>query len=129
MPNASLLKIMIVDDQRVMRTLVQSSAQQLGIGACIQAEDGEEALRLLESRQAHLVLSDLNMPKLDGLGLLRAVRQHPRLKDLHFIMLTSRGDSDLVREAVGLRVNNYLMKPFSLEGLRIKIEAVLGPLT
>jgi len=129
MPKASLLQILIVDDQRAMRSLVRSSLLQLGCGHVTEAEHGLDALSRLEILPAHLIISDLNMPLLDGLGLLRAVRGSDTLKDTAFIMLTSRGDGDLVRQAMALRVNNYLMKPFSVDGLRRKVEAVVGPLT
>jgi two-component system chemotaxis response regulator CheY len=129
MPKASLLQILVVDDQRSMRALVRSSLQQFGCIKVIEAENGLDALSRLEILPAHLIISDLNMPMLDGLGLLRAVRQSEKLKDTAFIMLTSRGDGDLVRQAVALRVNNYLMKPFSVDGLRRKVEAVVGVLT
>ena len=129
MPKASLLQILIVDDQRSMRSLVRSSLAQLGCDRIIEAESGQDALWRLEILPAHLIISDLNMPMMDGLGLLRSVRESKTLKDTAFIMLTSRGDGELVRQAMALRVNNYLMKPFSVDGLRRKIEAVVGVLT
>jgi two-component system chemotaxis response regulator CheY len=129
MPKASQLQILIVDDMRSMRSLVRSTLLQLGCDKVIEAEDGEDALAKLAIRPAHLIISDLNMPKMDGLGFLEAVRASPSLKDTAFIMLTSRGDGDLVRQALALKVNNYLMKPFALDALKRKIEAVLGPLT
>jgi two-component system chemotaxis response regulator CheY len=75
------------------------------------------------------VISDYNMPKLDGLGLLRAVRAHPPFKSIAFIMLTGRADSDLVQRAVQFGVNNYLVKPFTVQVLKDKIEGVFGALT
>ena len=77
----------------------------------------------------HLVISDLNMPNMDGLELLRAVRAEPSIAKTAFILLTSRGESDLVRKAISLGVNNYITKPFTFGGLQQKIEAVFGPLT
>ncbi len=129
MPKASQLEILIVDDMRSMRSLVRSTLVQLGCNRIIEAEDGGDALAKLGVRPAHLIISDLNMPKMDGLAFLKAVRASPSLKDTAFIMLTSRGDGDLVRQALELKVNNYLMKPFALDALKRKIEAVLGPLT
>jgi two-component system chemotaxis response regulator CheY len=129
MPKASQLQILIVDDMRSMRSLVRSTLLQLGCDKVVEAEDGEDALAKLAIRPAHLIISDLNMPKMDGLGFLAAVRASPSLKDTAFIMLTSRGDGDLVRQALALKVNNYLMKPFALDAFKRKIEAVLGPLT
>ena len=129
MPVAASLKVLVVDDQRSMRSLVRFSLNELGFTQITECEDGEEAMDVLAIHQKHLVISDLNMPKLDGLGLLRAVRSHPRLAKTAFIMLTSRGDTDLVQQAIKLGVNNYLVKPFAIDILRKKIEAVVGPLT
>ena len=129
MPVAAAMKVLVVDDQRSIRALVKTSLNDLGCRMIEEAEDGEDAWRRLQLRPAHLVISDLNMPKLDGLGLLRAVRSSEKFKSIGFIMLTSRGDVDLVKQAVQLGVNNYLMKPFALGALKSKIEAVFGPLT
>ena len=76
----------------------------------------------------HLIISDYNMPKLDGLGLLRAVRAHPPTAKTAFIMLTGRADKELVQRAVQYGVNNYLVKPFTVQTLKDKIEAVFGKL-
>ena len=129
MPVAAAMKVLVVDDQRSIRALVRNSLNDLGCRLVTEAEDGEDAWRRLQGQPAHLVISDVNMPKLDGLGLLRAVRSSPQLKGIGFIMLTSRGDAEVVQEAVKLGVNNYLMKPFALGALKKKIESVFGPLT
>ena len=94
-----------------------------------EASDGEDGLRQLLGSPVNLVISDYNMPKLDGLNLLRAVRAAPQLKSIGFIMLTGRADGDLVKRAVQFGVNNYLVKPFTVATLRQKIEDVYGPLT
>lgn len=128
MPHASQIRILIVDDMRSMRALVRSSLHAFGCINCDEAGDGEEALAKMRVHPPYLIISDLNMPKLDGLGLLKAVRENRELSALPFIMLTSRGDTDLVRQAIALKVDNYLMKPFTMDGLRRKVEAVIGPL-
>ena len=76
-----------------------------------------------------LIISDYNMPEMDGLGLLRAVRGHPVVRKLPFILLTGRGDHELVVKAAQAGVNNYLVKPFTAEILRTKIEQVMGKLS
>jgi two-component system, chemotaxis family, chemotaxis protein CheY len=129
MPAASALQIMIVDDQRAIRALVRGALQQIGCNVAVECEDGQMALEALLTRPVHLIISDLNMPNLDGLGLLEAVRANPLTKKVAFIMLTTTGDAPMVRRAVELGVNNYLMKPFAVASLKQKIEAVLGPLT
>ena len=129
MPAASSISVLIVDDQLTIRALVRSGLQQLGFRDIRESADGEAALRELLAKPAHLVISDYNMPKLDGLGLLRAVRAHPPFKSIAFIMLTGRADSNLVQRAVQFGVNNYLVKPFTVQVLKDKIEGVFGALT
>jgi two-component system chemotaxis response regulator CheY len=129
MPAASGITVLIVDDQLTIRALVRNGMQQLGFCEFREAVDGEDALRQLVARPAHLVISDFNMPKLDGLGLLRGIRAYPPIAKTAFIMLTGRADRELVQRAVQFGVNNYLVKPFMVSTLKEKIEAVFGPLT
>jgi len=129
MPAAASLHCLIVDDQMTMRSLVRNSLQQLGVREIREAADGEIALRDIITKPAHLIISDYNMPNLDGLGLLRAVRAHPPTSKTAFIMLTGRADRELVQRAVQFGVNNYLVKPFTVDQLKGKMEAVFGALT
>ena len=129
MPAAAAIKVLVVDDQLTMRALVRSALQEIGFRDIEDAQDGEEGFKSLLTRQAHLVISDFNMPKLDGLGFLRAVRAHEPIRKTAFIMLTGRADKDLVQRAMQFGVNNYIMKPFSPAALREKIQEVFGPLT
>jgi len=129
MPAASAIKVLIVDDQLTMRALIRSALQELGFKDITDAGDGEEGLKALVSAPAHLVISDFNMPKLDGLGFLRAIRSHEPIRKTAFIMLTGRADKELVQRAMQYGVNNYVTKPFSPATLRGKIEEVFGPLT
>lgn len=129
MPVAANLETLVVDDQRSTRQLVRTSLQQLGIRRIRECEDGEQAREFLKTARVQLIFSDLNMPRLDGLGLLRAVRGSPAIAGTAFIMLTGRADTALVQEAVKLGVNNYIVKPFTLETLKKKVEAVVGLLT
>ena len=129
MPAASALKVLIVDDQQSMRSLIRNGLQQLGVAQVREAPDGEEGLRALLTAPSHLVITDFNMPKVDGLELLRAIRAHAPLKSTAVIMLTGRADADLVKRAVQFGVNNYLAKPFTIAQLKEKIEGVFGALT
>ncbi|HXQ12840.1 MAG TPA: response regulator [Caulobacteraceae bacterium] len=129
MPAAADMQVMVVDDQRSMRNLVRTSLNELGCGQVSECADGREALETLRQQPVHLVISDMNMPVMDGLALLRAMRAEPNLHGVGFIMLTGRGEAELVREAIAAGVNNYLVKPFTMATLRRKIEAVFGPLT
>jgi two-component system chemotaxis response regulator CheY len=129
MPTPASIRVLVVDDQMTMRSLVRTGLQQLGFTDISEAPDGEEALRSMLTRPVHLVISDYNMPKLDGLGLLRAIRSHPPLAKTAYIMLTGRADKELVQKAVQFGVNNYLVKPFTVTTLKEKIEAVFGKLS
>jgi two-component system chemotaxis response regulator CheY len=128
MPNPRHIRVLVIDDQQSMRSLVCAGLRDLGFRDIDEAADGEEGLRTVLQVKPELILSDFHMPKLDGLNLLRVIRSHAPTKKLAFIMLTSRADRELVQQAVQLGVNNYLVKPFTVPMLREKIEAVLGPL-
>jgi two-component system, chemotaxis family, chemotaxis protein CheY len=128
MPAAAAIKALIVDDQLTSRALIRDGLQQLGISDIEMAADGEQGLKMMMQKPVHLVISDLNMPKLDGIGFLRAVRANPPTKNAAFIMLTGRGDKDMIATAAKYGVNNYLVKPFTQPSLRSAIEAVLGKL-
>jgi two-component system chemotaxis response regulator CheY len=135
MPAAAAMKVLVVDDHQSIRSLVRTGLKDLGVLDVDEAADGEEAFRTLSGtsskgeRGFQLVISDFNMPKLDGLGLLRAVRAHEPTRSTGFIMLTGRADRDLVQRAAQFGANNFLVKPFTVATLREKIEAVFGVLT
>ena len=129
MPAAARLTALVVDDQSTIRQLVRQGLATIGFGEVREAGDGEDGLKMLINRKVDLVISDFNMPKLDGLGFLRAVRAHEPISKTAFIMLTGRADKELVARAVQYGVNNYLVKPFTVQTLKEKIEAVFGPLT
>ena len=129
MPAARTIKTLVVDDQQTIRQLVRNGLQQIGIVDIETAGDGEDGLRSLLTTPAHLVISDFNMPKLDGIDLLRAIRSHEPIRSTAFIMLTGRADKEVVQRAIQHGVNNFLVKPFTVASLKEKIEAVFGKLT
>ncbi|OYU77284.1 MAG: hypothetical protein CFE32_06300 [Alphaproteobacteria bacterium PA3] len=129
MPAASALNVLVVDDQQSMRILVKTCLNQIGVKEIREAADGEAGLRELIGKPAHLVISDYNMPKIDGLAFLRAIRAHPPVANTAFIMLTGRADAELVQRAVQFGVNNFLVKPFTTAQLKAKLESVFGKLT
>jgi two-component system chemotaxis response regulator CheY len=125
---ADQLKVLIVDDTTTSRMLIRDGLQELGIKNISFASDGEQALKHMMTTPAHLVISDFNMPKLDGLQLLRAIRQHGPTQKTPFIMLTGKGDKDLLQRAIQFGINNYLTKPFTVPALKTALEAVVGRL-
>jgi two-component system chemotaxis response regulator CheY len=129
MPSAITLKVLVVDDQNSVRQMTRMTLQELGIRHVHEAENGRQAMETASSQPLDLIISDFNMPEMDGLGLLRAVRGHPVARKVPFILLTGRGDKELVVKAAQAGVNNYLVKPFTAAVLRQKIEQVMGRLS
>lgn len=125
---AEKIKVLIVDDQVTSRLLLGDALQQLGFKQITVACDGEVGLKVMRQNPHHLVISDFNMPKMDGLELLHAVRANPATKRAAFIMLTAQGDRALVQKAASLGANNILAKPFTIQKMQAAIEAVFGAL-
>lgn len=129
MPAASAIRAVVVDDQLSMRTLIRSHLKEIGFVNVGEASDGVDGLRVVKEQKPHLVLTDYNMPNLDGLGLLKALRADEATRSVAVFLLTGRADRELVQRAAQFGVNNYLVKPFSAAVLKGKIEAVFGTLT
>jgi two-component system chemotaxis response regulator CheY len=129
MPAASALKVLVVDDQNSVRQMTRMTLELIGVRLIHEAENGKVAMETACIQPVDLIISDYNMPEMDGLELLRAVRGHPAVRKLPFILLTGRGDRELVVKAAQAGVNNYLVKPFTPAILREKIEQVLGKLS
>lgn len=129
MTSASKLEIMIVDDTSVSRMLVTEALSEIGITSVRMAKDGQQALTELTAKPAHLVLSDQNMPGLDGLGLLKALREGKNTSKIGFILITGSPDKTLVEQGRKLGLNNFIAKPFNTKTIRAAIEAVVGKLS
>ncbi len=128
MPAAAKLNVAVVDDQLTMRALVRSGLQQIGIVNSREFASAQECWTSIQGAPAHIVISDFNMPGMDGLEFLRAMRANPAMANTAFILLTGRADKELVARAVQFGANNYLVKPFTVAVLKQKIEQVVGPL-
>jgi two-component system, chemotaxis family, chemotaxis protein CheY len=122
------LRVLVVDDTSVSRALICDALDQIGMKHVSIARDGEEGLYAMVAQPSHLVISDLNMPKLDGLGLLRAVREYETTKKAAFILVTGRGDRSVIEQGKKYGLNNYLAKPFTVAALKTAVEAVVGRL-
>ncbi len=123
------MKILVVDAFGNMRRIVKGILKQLGYKGVIEAEDGMAALQELKKENIGLIMADWNIPKMTGLGLLKAVRSDQSLKDIPFIMITAAGEKKNVIEAVKAGVSNIVIKPFAPEILKKKIENVLDART
>ena len=129
MPAASAIKVMVVDDQTSMRAMIRRTLQDLGFKDVRDKPGAVEALDAVKSDRVHLINSDYNMPEMDGLQFLEAVRKDPVIGKTVFIMLTGSSDRELVQKAAAMGVNNYVVKPFAPAALKEKIERVFGELT
>lgn len=120
------MKILVIDDSKAMRTFLSHLLTELGLGPVTLAEDGQHALDiLLESEPFDLALVDWDMPRLDGLGLVKAVRARPRFAELKLMMVTTQNSMDRVVGALEAGATDYLMKPVTKESLEDKLR-VLG---
>ena len=129
MPAASAIKVMVVDDQASMRAMIRRAIQDIGFKDIRDKGSASEAFASIRTDRVHLVISDYNMPDMDGIDLLRAIRTDEVLAKTVFIMLTGSSDREIVQKAAALGVNNYLVKPFAPAALKEKIERVFGALT
>lgn len=122
------IRIMVVDDMSTSRGLITQALDSFGIRNVSTSENGVDALKALSSRPVHLVISDYNMPQMDGFQLLQHLRSSPKTKGVGFILITGRAEQQIIDHGKKLGMNNYLKKPFEQSGLRSCIEAVVGRL-
>ncbi len=125
---AGKLEVMVVDDTSVSRMLIVESLNEIGIKNLALAKDGKQALTALMAKPAHLVISDQNMPGLDGLGLLKALREYKPTAKIGFILVTGSPDKSLIERGRAIGLNNFIAKPFNTKTIRAAIEAVVGKL-
>ncbi len=125
---ADQLRVLIVDDTSTSRLLLRDALDQIGVHKVFFATDGEKALKFMMDTPAHLVISDVNMPVMDGMGLLKAIRGYKPTQRVPFIVLTGQADKAIVETAAKLGVNNYLVKPVTVAKLKTAIEAIFGKL-
>lgn len=122
------LQVMVVDDMSTSRGLITQALDEIGIKNYRTEADGETAWRSVAAQPVHLVISDFNMPRMDGLQLLEAIRRHRPIARTGFILITGRAEKDIIDRGVQLGMNNYIKKPFDPGQLKACIERVVGPL-
>jgi len=122
------LRILVVDDMSTSRGLITQALESLGIRNISAAADGTSALQSIARVPVHLVISDFNMPGMDGLTLLQHLRQNAPTKGVGFLLITGRADREILERGQKLGMNNYLKKPFEAADLKSAIEAIVGRL-
>ena len=118
------MKILIVDDFSTMRRIIKNLLRDLGFTNTAEADDGTTALPMLQSGNFDFLVTDWNMPGMNGIELLRAVLADERLRLLPVLMVTAEAKRDQIIEAAQAGVNGYVVKPFTAQALKEKIEKV-----
>lgn len=121
------LDVMIVDDSAAIRKILHRVLVQADVplGSVHEAGDGKEALEKLKSASVGLILSDINMPNMDGLELLSALKSQDATKSVPVIMVTTEGSSSRVMEAVNLGAAGYVRKPFTADQIKEKLAGLI----
>ncbi len=119
-------RILIVDDSESMRLLICTMLNQIGYRYISSASCGSLALKMLLEKKFDLVVSDWSMPDGDGIELIKAIRRCPDMCNLPFIMVTSNNRKPEVTAAIQAGISNYIVKPFTVETLESKVQAVSG---
>lgn len=122
------LRVIVVDDMSTSRGLITQALDSYGIRQIETAVDGKSALTKIGAWPVHLVISDMNMPEMNGLQLLHALRRAPQTKKTGFLLITGKADRQIIETGKKLGMNNFLSKPFKPEDLRNAIEAIVGRL-
>jgi two-component system chemotaxis response regulator CheY len=120
------LRFLIVDDFATMRRIMKKFLNDLGYSDVTEAEDGATALRILQQGNVDFLITDWNMPGMPGIELLRAARADPALVNLRVLMVTAEDKRQQIVEAIHAGVNGYLIKPFSADTLKERIDQILA---
>ena len=122
------IRIMVVDDMSTSRGLIVQALDGFGIRNISTADNGRTALESMATKPVHLVISDYNMPEMNGLQLLHYIRATDKIKGIGFILITGRAEQQIIDHGKKLGMNNFLKKPFQPDDMRRTIEAVVGRL-
>ncbi|MHB1871570.1 MAG: chemotaxis response regulator CheY [Steroidobacteraceae bacterium] len=120
------VKFLVVDDFSTMRRIIKNLLHDLGYPDVTEADDGQTALPLLKAGEFDFLITDWNMPGMPGLDLVKAVRADARLAKLPVLMLTAEAKRDQIIEAAQAGVNGYVIKPFTAETLKEKLDKILS---
>ena len=118
------MKILIVDDFSTMRRIIKNLLRDLGFNNTQEADDGQTALPMLKSGSFDFLVTDWNMPGMDGLTLLKTVRSDEDLSDMPVLMVTAEAKREQIVIAAEAGVNGYVVKPFTAATLKEKIEKI-----
>ena len=118
------MKILIVDDFSTMRRIIKNLLRDLGFNNTQEADDGNTALPMLQAGDFDFLITDWNMPGMTGIDLLKAVRADPKLASMPVLMVTAEAKKEQIIEAAQAGVNGYIVKPFTAQTLKEKIDKI-----
>ncbi len=118
------IKVLIVDDFSTMRRIIKNLLRDLGFTNTFEADDGNSALPLLKGGDFEFVVTDWNMPIMQGIDLLKEIRKDPKLKHLPVLMVTAEAKREQIIEAAQAGVNGYIVKPFTAGTLKTKLDKI-----
>lgn len=118
------MKILVVDDFSTMRRIIRNLLRDLGFTNVSEADDGSTALPMLQNGRFDLLITDWNMPGMQGLDLLKAVRADERMRELPVLMVTAESKRDQIVAAAQAGINGYIVKPFTAQTLKEKLEKI-----
>lgn len=119
------MQFLVVDDSPTMRRIVVNALRSIGYENVVEAEDGQDALSKLQAHTIDFIITDWNMPNLNGLDLTKTIRSSPSISSIPILMVTTRALKQDIIEALQAKVNNYIVKPFTPTVLKEKIELIL----
>lgn len=119
------MRFLVVDDSPTMRRIVINALKTFGYTEVVEAGDGQEGFEMLNNNEIDFVITDWNMPNMSGLDLTKAIRSSDKYKNVPILMVTTRGLKQDIIEALKARVNNYVVKPFTPQVLKEKMDAIL----
>jgi len=117
------MRLLIVDDSSTMRKIIMRGIRQSGfkVDEFLEAGNGKEALQVLSSNEVDMILTDINMPEMNGLEFLEALRSEEKTKDVPVVMITTEGAENVIKKAKELGVNGFVRKPFTPESLNLTL--------
>lgn len=119
------MRFLVVDDSTTMRRIIINTLNRVGYQDCAEASNGREGIECLAASGADMVITDWNMPEMSGLEFIRAIRANAATKNLPVLMVTTNAAKDDIVEAMRAGINSYVVKPFTPDTIKEKIEAML----
>ena len=120
------MRFLVVDDSTTMRRIIINTLNKVGYKDCAEAANGREGMEKLTANGADMVITDWNMPEMSGIDFIRAIRANAATRELPVLMVTTNAAKDDIVEALRAGINSYVVKPFTPETIKEKIEGILA---